>query len=211
MIYVGLHAVLITICLLIIGVKESSLLAFFGTLGIGVGLALKDNLSNFAGGIIILIFKTYKVGDEVNISDEMGYVHDIDIFSTTIRTHSNDLVIVPNGSVVSNKVINYTKTPIRRLKFIVGVTYDVEVDVARKVLEDLLRSNPLVLTDPPVYSHVENYADSCINIALKGWAENEHYWTIYKETLNGIKGALDKANISIPYPQMDVHLNKVDK
>jgi len=108
------------------GVKESSLLAFFGTLGIGVGLALKDNLSNFAGGIIVLIFKTYKVGDEVNISGEMGYVHDIDIFSTTVRTHNNDLVIVPNGSIVSNKVINYTKTPIRRLKFIIGVSYDAD-------------------------------------------------------------------------------------
>ncbi|MGL5583802.1 MAG: mechanosensitive ion channel family protein, partial [Cetobacterium sp.] len=191
--------------------KESSLLAFFGTLGIGVGLALKDNLSNFAGGIIVLVFKTYKVGDEVNISGEMGYVHDIDIFSTTVRTHNNDLVIVPNGSIVSNKVINYTKTPIRRLKFIVGVSYDADLDIARETLEKLLRDNPLVLTDPPVYSHVDAYADSSINIALKGWATNEHYWTVYKETLNGIKGALDRENISIPFPQMDVHLNNVDK
>ena len=209
--YVGLHATLITICLLIMGVKESSLLAFFGTLGIGVGLALKDNLSNFAGGIIVLIFKTYKVGDEVNIAEEMGYVYDIDIFSTTVRTHNNDLVIVPNGSIVSNKVINYTKTPIRRLKFIIGVSYDADLDVAREALEKLLRSNPLVLTDPPVYSHVDAYADSSINIALKGWTTNEHYWTVYKETLNGIKGALDRENISIPFPQMDVHLNNVDK
>ncbi|ERT66675.1 transporter, small conductance mechanosensitive ion channel MscS family protein [Cetobacterium somerae ATCC BAA-474] len=209
--YVGLHATLITICLLIMGVKESSLLAFFGTLGIGVGLALKDNLSNFAGGIIVLIFKTYKVGDEVNIAGEMGYVYDIDIFSTTVRTHNNDLVIVPNGSIVSNKVINYTKTPIRRLKFIIGVSYDADLDVAREALEKLLRSNPLVLTDPPVYSHVDAYADSSINIALKGWTTNEHYWTVYKETLNGIKGALDRENISIPFPQMDVHLNNVDK
>ncbi|WP_432204737.1 mechanosensitive ion channel family protein [Cetobacterium somerae] len=209
--YVGLHATLITICLLILGVKESSLLAFFGTLGIGVGLALKDNLSNFAGGIIVLIFKTYKVGDEVNIAGEMGYVYDIDIFSTTVRTHNNDLVIVPNGSIVSNKVINYTKTPIRRLKFIIGVSYDADLDVAREALEKLLRNNPLVLADPAVYSHVDAYADSSINIALKGWTTNEHYWTVYKETLNGIKGALDKEKISIPFPQMDVHFNNVDK
>ncbi|MDX8335850.1 mechanosensitive ion channel family protein [Candidatus Cetobacterium colombiensis] len=209
--YVGLHATLITICLLILGVKESSLLAFFGTLGIGVGLALKDNLSNFAGGIIVLIFKTYKVGDEVNIAGEMGYVYDIDIFSTTVRTHNNDLVIVPNGSIVSNKVINYTKTPIRRLKFIIGVSYDADLDVAREALEKLLRTNPLVLADPAVYSHVDAYADSSINIALKGWTTNEHYWTVYKETLNGIKGALDKEKISIPFPQMDVHFNNVDK
>lgn len=203
---VGVHALLITICLLIMGVKESSLLAFFGTLGIGVGLALKDNLSNFAGGIIILLFKTYKVGDEVNISDEMGYIDDIDIFSTTIKTHNNDLVMIPNGMIISNKVINYTKTPIRRLKFIIGIAYDADIDVARKALEDLLRENPLVLKEPAVYSHVDSYEDSSINIALKGWTSNENYWTVYKETMNGIKKALDNVNVEIPFPQMDISI-----
>lgn len=203
---VGIHAILITICLLIMGVKESSLLAFFGTLGIGVGLALKDNLSNFAGGIIILLFKTYKVGDEVNISDEMGYIDDIDIFSTTIKTHNNDLVMIPNGMIISNKVINYTKTPIRRLKFIIGIAYDANIDVARKALEDLLRENPLVLKEPAVYSHVDSYGDSSINIALKGWTSNENYWTVYKETMNGIKKALDNVNVEIPFPQMDISI-----
>lgn len=203
---VGVHALLITICLLIMGVKENSLLAFFGTLGIGVGLALKDNLSNFAGGIIILLFKTYKVGDEVNISDEMGYIDDIDIFSTTIKTHNNDLVMIPNGMIISNKVINYTKTPIRRLKFIIGIAYDADIDVARKALEDLLRENPLVLKEPAVYSHVDSYGDSSINIALKGWTSNENYWTVYKETMNGIKKALDNVNVEIPFPQMDISI-----
>lgn len=203
---VGVHALLITVCLLIMGVKESSLLAFFGTLGIGVGLALKDNLSNFAGGIIILLFKTYKVGDEVNISDEMGYIDDIDIFSTTIKTHNNDLVMIPNGMIISNKVINYTKTPIRRLKFIIGIAYDADIDVARKALEDLLRENPLVLKEPAVYSHVDSYGDSSINIALKGWTSNENYWTVYKETMNGIKKALDNVNVEIPFPQMDISI-----
>lgn len=203
---VGVHALLITICLLIMGVKESSLLAFFGTLGIGVGLALKDNLFNFAGGIIILLFKTYKVGDEVNISDEMGYIDDIDIFSTTIKTHNNDLVMIPNGMIISNKVINYTKTPIRRLKFIIGIAYDADIDVARKALEDLLRENPLVLKEPAVYSHVDSYGDSSINIALKGWTSNENYWTVYKETMNGIKKALDNVNVEIPFPQMDISI-----
>ena len=203
---VGVHALLITICLLIMGVKESSLLAFFGTLGIGVGLALKDNLSNFAGGIIILLFKTYKVGDEVNISDEMGYIDDIDIFSTTIKTHNNDLVMIPNGMIISNKVINYTKTPIRRLKFVIRVSYDCNIKAAREALEKLLRDNPLVINDPPIFSHVESYEDSSINIALKGWTSNENYWTVYKETMNGIKKALDNVNVEIPFPQMDISI-----
>lgn len=203
---IGLHSFLIMICLLILGVKESSLLAFFGTFGIGVGLALKDNLSNLAAGIIILIFKAYRVGDEVNLSDEMGYIYDIDIFSTTIRTHNNDLVMIPNGMIISNKIINYTKTPTRRLKFIIGVSYDADIEVARQALEELLRANPLVLKNPDVYTHVDSYGDSSINIALKGWTNNENYWTVYKETLNGIKGALDKVNVDIPFPQMDISI-----
>lgn len=209
---IGLHALLITICLLIMGVKESSLLAFFGTMGIGVGLALKDNLSNFAGGIIILIFKVYKVGDEVNIDEEEGYIYDIDIFSTTLRAHNNDLIVIPNGTIISNKIINYTKTPTRRLKFIIGIAYDADIDVARKALEEMLRSNPLVLKDPDVYSHVESYGDSSINIALKGWTTNDHYWTVYKQTLNNIKKALDGVNVEIPFPQMDLSIKnpKID-
>lgn len=209
---IGMHALLITICLLILGVKESSLLAFFGTMGIGVGLALKDNLSNFAGGIIILIFKVYKVGDEVNIDEEEGYIYDIDIFSTTLRAHNNDLIVIPNGIIISNKIINYTKTPTRRLKFIIGIAYDADIDVARKALEEMLRSNPLVLKDPDVYSHVESYGDSSINIALKGWTTNDHYWTVYKQTLNNIKKALDGVNVEIPFPQMDLSIKnpKID-
>lgn len=209
---IGLHALLITICLLIMGVKESSLLAFFGTMGIGVGLALKDNLSNFAGGIIILIFKVYKVGDEVSIDEEKGYIYDIDIFSTTLRAHNNNLIVIPNGIIISNKIINYTKTPTRRLKFIIGIAYDADIDVARKALEEMLRSNPLVLKDPDVYSHVESYGDSSINIALKGWTTNDHYWTVYKQTLNNIKKALDGVNVEIPFPQMDLSIKnpKID-
>ncbi|WP_288305101.1 mechanosensitive ion channel domain-containing protein [uncultured Fusobacterium sp.] len=211
MINVGLHALLITICLLILGVKENSLFAFFGTLGIGVGLALKDNLSNFAGGIIILLFKTYYVGDEVRIANEMGYVHEIDIFFTSIRTHNGDIVMVPNGMIISNKLINYNKTPTRRLKFIIGVDYNCDLEVARKALEGILKKNPLVLDTPKPYTHVDSYSDSSINIALKGWTLNEDYWTVYKETLNEIKGALDKVGVSIPFPQMDVHLNTILK
>lgn len=204
---VGLHAVLITICLLILGVRESSLFAFFGTLGIGVGLALKDNLTNLAGGIIILIFKTYKVGDEVTIAGELGWIYDIDIFFTSIRTHNDEIVIIPNGLVVSNKLTNYDKTPTRRLKIIIGVDYNCDLGVARAALEKIFRENPLILKNPEPYTNVDSYGNSSINIALKGWVLNENYWHVYKQTLNEIKGALDAVNVSIPFPQMDVHLD----
>ena len=141
----------------------------------------------------------------------MGYIHDIDIFFTSIRTHNGDIVMVPNGMVISNKLINYNKTPTRRLKLIIGVDYNCDLNVARKALEDLLKNNPLVLKDPEPYTHVDSYGDSSINIALKGWILNENYWHVYKETLNEIKGALDKVGVSIPFPQMDVHSNDVLK
>ena len=205
---IGIHIIILTLCLLILGVKESSLLAFFGTLGIGVGLALKDNLSNFAGGIIILIFKTYTVGDEVSISSHVGTVHSIDIFSTIVRTADNDLVIVPNGNIVSNKIINYTQTPLRRLKIIVSIDYNNDIELARKVLEELMSSNPKILKRPEIFSHVEDYGSNSIDIALKGWCSNEDYWDVKYEILNSVKPALDKVDISIPFPQMDIHIKK---
>ena len=205
---IGIHIIILTLCLLILGVKESSLLAFFGTLGIGVGLALKDNLSNFAGGIIILIFKTYTVGDEVSISSHIGTVHSIDIFSTIVRTADNDLVIVPNGNIVSNKIINYTQTPLRRLKIIVSIDYNNDIELARKVLEELMSTNPKILKRPEIFSHVEDYGSNSIDIALKGWCSNEDYWDVKYEILNSVKPALDKVDISIPFPQMDIHIKK---
>lgn len=208
MINVGARAILITMCLLILGVKESSLVAFFGTLGIGVGLALKDNLSNLAGGIIIVTFNIYKVGDEVRIADEMGFIHSIDVLFTAIKTHNDDIIMVPNGMVVSNKVINYDMTPYRRLKLIIGVDYNCDLTVARNTLENILRRNPLVLKDPAPYTHVDSYGDSSINIALKGYIMNENYWTVYKQTLNEIKEELDKVGVGIPFPQMDLHLDR---
>ena len=203
---ISVHIMVLTLCLLILGVKESSLIAFFGTLGIGVGLALKDYLSNFAGGIIILMFKTHKVGDEILISNHVGNVQSIDIFATTIKTADNDIIIIPNGNVVSSKIINHTKTPLRRLKVVVSISYDDNIDLARKVLEELMNSEPKILKKPEVFSHVEDYGDNSIDIAIKGWCNNDDYWNIKQEFLTKIKPKLDEANISMPFPQMDVHM-----
>ncbi|MBM6690433.1 MAG: mechanosensitive ion channel family protein [Candidatus Fusobacterium pullicola] len=205
---IGIHLFLITICLLILGIKGSSLVAFFGTLGIGVGLALKDNLSNLAAGIIILVFKAYKVGDEVNINEEVGFIYEIDVFSTSIRTYNGDLIIVPNGVIISNKIINYTKIPIRRLKFVIRVSYDCNLKIARESLEKLLKDNPLVIDDPPIVSHVESYEEGFINIALKGWTKNENYWQVYWEVMNNLKDYLAENNIKLPTNKMDITINQ---
>ena len=178
--------------------------ALFGTLGIGIGLALKDNLSNLAAGIIILIFKAYKVGDEVNINGEIGFIYEIDVFSTSIRTYNSDLIIVPNGVIISDKIINYTKIPIRRLKFVIRVSYDCNIKAAREALEKLLRDNPLVINDPPIFSHVESYEEGFINIALKGWTKNENYWQVYWEVMNNLKDYLAENDIKLPTNKMDI-------
>lgn len=201
----GIIIMLIIFVLLILGVKQSSLITFIGTLGLGIGLALKDNLTNLAGGIIILTFETYKVGDEVEIDSNWGYVDKIDIFSTTIRNFDMDLIVIPNGKIISNQIINHSTTPIRRMKFEIGIGYSDNIELARKNLESLLRSQEKILADPPVTSNVSSYGDSSINIVVKGWAKNEDYWTIYLDILNKLKSSLDKDNISIPFPQLDVH------
>lgn len=204
---IGIHLFLITICLLILGIKGSSLVAFFGTLGIGVGLALKDNLSNLAAGIIILIFKTYKVGDEVSINGEIGFIYEIDIFSTSIRTYSSDLIIVPNGVIITDKIINYTKIPVRRLKFVVRVSYECDIKSVKNSLIKLLEDNPLILNDPPIFSHVESYEEGFINIALKGWTKNEDYWKVYWEIMDSLKDHLAKNNIKLPTNKLDITIN----
>lgn len=203
---VGLHIFIITICLLILGVKESSLIAFFGTLGIGVGLALKDNLSNVSGGIIILLFRTYKLGDEVLIADTEGFVHSIDIYSTNIRTYNGDIVAIPNGLIVSNKIINYTKIPTRRLELTISISYNSDINIARREIEKLLNNNPLVIKNKKIYTYVSKYANSGINITLRAWVLNENYWQTYQEIQNTLKNSLDDAKISIPYPQLDVFI-----
>lgn len=203
---IGIHLFLITICLLILGIKGSSLVAFFGTLGIGVGLALKDNLSNLAAGIIILMFKTYKVGDEVNLDGEVGFIYEIDVFSTSIRTYNNDLVMVPNGVIVSNKIINYTKIPLRRVKLVIRVSYESDLNKVKEVLGNLLRENPLIVEEPAVFCHVESYQEGFVNIAVKAWTKNENYWTVYWQIMDNLKDALAKENITLPLNKFDINM-----
>ena len=146
----------------------------------------------------------YKVGDEVNINGEIGFIYEIDVFSTSIRTYNSDLIIVPNGVIISDKIINYTKIPIRRLKFVIRVSYDCNIKAAREALEKLLRDNPLVINDPPIFSHVESYEEGFINIALKGWTKNENYWQVYWEVMNNLKDYLAENDVKLPTNKMDI-------
>ncbi|MGL4358191.1 mechanosensitive ion channel family protein [Cetobacterium sp.] len=202
----GSIIILLIISLLIVGFQQSSLIAFLGSIGIGVGLALKDNLSNFVGGLIILIFKTYSVDDEVEIIGNYGLISSIDVFSTTITTFSGDIVSIPNGNVITNQVINYSKTPNRRMKIIVSVAYESNIDLVFEVLNNLIKTNQNILKNPGPFINIEKYNNSSIDIALKVWTKNQTYWDTYFDILKKLKPALDEVNISIPFPQMDLHI-----
>lgn len=202
----GSIIILIIISLLIIGFQHTSLIAFLGSIGIGIGLALKDNLSNFVGGLIILVFKTYSVDDEVEIIGNYGIISSIDVFSTTIITFNDDIVTIPNGNIINNQVINYSKTPNRRMKVVVSVAYDTNIDQVFQILNDLVKNNENILKTPAPFINIEKYNSSSIDIALKVWTKNEVYWSTYFTILKNIKPAFDSLNIVIPFPQMDIHI-----
>ncbi|MBC2851759.1 mechanosensitive ion channel [Cetobacterium sp. 8H] len=204
----GTIIILLIASLLIIGFNHTSLIAFLGSVGIGVGLALKDNLANFVGGLIILIFKTYSVDDEVEINTSYGIVSSIDVFSTTIMTFSGDLVTIPNGNVVTSQIINYSKTPTRRMKIIVSISYDSDIDLAFKVLNDMIKKNKNILNNPAPFLNIDKYNNSSIDIAIKVWTKNIVYWDTYFELMKEVKTTLDSVNITIPYPQMDIHIKE---
>ena len=204
-----LKAILAIICLVNLGVKGSSLLAFLGTMGVGIGLALKDSVANLAGGIIVLIFKTYKVGDFIDVNDLKGEVKAINVLTTQIVTIDNKVITVPNGSIIANPLINYTEKKVRRVDIVVSISYDDDIDVARRALLEMVKDVDGVMLHPDPQILVGEYADSSINLFVRVWVKTEDYWDVHFDIMNNINPTLDANNLTIPYPQMDIHHHKV--
>lgn len=205
-----LKAILAIICLVHLGVKGSSLLAFLGTMGVGIGLALKDSVANLAGGIIVLIFKTYKVGDFVEMNDLKGEVKAINVLTTQIVTIDNKVITVPNGSIIANPLVNYTEKKVRRVDIVASISYDDDIEVARKALLEMVREVEGVIAHPEPQVLVGEYADSSINLFVRTWVKTEDYWDVHFDIMSRIKPVLDANSLTIPYPQMDIHHHKVD-
>lgn len=206
-----LKAILVIVCLVNLGVKGSSLLAFLGTMGVGIGLALKDSVANLAGGIIVLIFKTYKVGDFVEMSDLKGEVKAINVLTTQIITIDNKVITVPNGSIIANPLVNYTEKKVRRVDIVASISYDDDIEVARKALLEMVGTVDGVISHPAPQILVGEYADSSINLFVRTWVKTEDYWDVHFDIMSKIKPTLDANNLTIPYPQMDIHHHKTDK
>ncbi len=191
-----------------LGIQTASVVAVIGAAGLAIGLALQGSLSNFAAGVLIVSFRPFKSGDYVEIGGVAGSVESIQIFSTVLKTPDNKMVVVPNGSVIGSPITNYSRHATRRIDYVIGVSYDADLKKTKEVLTRVVAAEPRVLKDPEPTVGVVALADSSVNFVVRPWVNTEDYWGVYFDLLQAIKEELDKENIGIPYPQMDVHLNK---
>ena len=189
-----------------IGIATTSFIAVLGAAGLAIGLALQGSLANFAGGVLILIFKPYKVGDLIQANGYTGTVKEVQIFNTILVTPLNETVIVPNGQMSNNSLVNYTAEGTRRIDLEVGISYGSNIDEAKKILLEVMENDENVLTSPSPFVGVASLADSSVNLAVRPWCTNENYWDVYFGIMEKSKKALDANNIVIPFPQRDVHL-----
>ncbi|PKF60531.1 mechanosensitive ion channel protein [Psychromonas sp. psych-6C06] len=191
-----------------IGVQTTSFIALIGAAGLAVGLALQGSLSNFASGVLIVILRPFKAGEYIEAAGIAGSVESVQIFATTLVTPDNKFVVVPNSSILGGNIINYSRKPTRRIDLVIGVSYQADLAKTKSVLEAVLTANPLVLKDPGVTVAVAELADSSVNFVVRPWVNSDDYWPVRFELMQAIKDGLDEAGIEIPFPQMDVHMDK---
>ena len=190
------------------GVETTSFVARFGAVAFALGLALQGNLGHLASGILLLVFKPYKVGDLVELEGRVGTVEAIQIFNTLLLTPDNKKVIIPNGVVTSGVITNISGQGKIRVDMTFGIGYDDDIDKAREVIQRVAHSCPQVLKDMPVDIFVSQHADSSVNLAVRPWANSEDYWAVYFFLHEHVKKEFDKAGVGIPFPQLDVHMKQ---
>jgi len=194
-----------------IGIDVSSFLAIVGTMGLAVGLAIKDNISNFANGVVLIITRPFTIGDFVQIAGVSGVVQQVTLSVTVLHTGDNQKIIVPNAQILGSVITNVTANDTRRIDLVVGIGYGDDIDHAKQVLENILKADEGVLDTPAYTVAVAELADSSVNLVVRPWCNTADYWNVRFRLMENIKKELDKASISIPYPQTDVHLHKAEQ
>lgn len=189
-----------------LGFETASFIAVIGAAGLAVGFALQGSLSNFASGVLIILFRPFKVGDAVEAAGVLGAVKRINIFNTVFKTFDNKIVVIPNSQITGGKITNLTAEEERRVDLTVGVSYDSEIEKVKEVVYSVIARHNLILKEPEATVRLAEMADSSLNFTVKVWAKTENYWPVFFDLNEQIKEELDKNNISIPYPQMDVHI-----
>jgi len=191
-----------------LGINTASFLTVVGAAGLAIGLALKDSLSNFSAGVMLILFRPFKVGDFVTVGGESGTVEEITIFNTVLNTPDNQKKIIPNGVVSSGVITNVTANDTRRIDLVIGIGYDDDIKKAEEILHDVIEKEQDLLAEPAVTIAVSELADSSVNFVVRPWVKTSDYWKVRFSLTENIKIALDEAGITIPYPQQDVYLHQ---
>ena len=193
-----------------VGIQMTSFIAILGAAGLAVGMALSGTLQNFAGGVMILIFKPFKVGDFIDAQGYTGTVNAIQIFNTILKTPDNKTIIIPNGGLSTSSMVNYSTEATRRVDWTFGVAYGDDIDTAKEVLTKLLTGNDMVLKDPAPFIELGELADSSVNFTVRAWVNAADYWAVHFYMLEQVYRKFNEVGLNIPFPQMDVHLDKVN-
>jgi len=208
-IYFLLLFVVVIIAIQTVGIDTTSFVAILGAATLAIGFALRDNLSNFASGALLLILRPFEVGHFVEAGGTAGIVEEIGIFSTKLRTGDNKIIYVPNSSIFSGNIINYSAKDTRRIDLTIGVSYEDNLKKVKEELWKILEEDERVLKNPAPTVAVAELADSSVNLVVRPWVKSSDYWSVYFDLLEKIKVRFDEAGISIPYPQLDVHLKNM--
>lgn len=211
LINIGLNTLLIISVASTVGIETTSFVAILGAAGLAVGLALQGSLSNFAGGVLILMFKPFKIGDLIEAQGYFGEVKQILIFNTIITSPEGKAVILPNAAITNGVITNHTENGKIRVDLVTGIGYTADLKKAKEVLEAMMKQDNLVLENPAPAVTVLELADSSVNLAVRPWCKPEHYWDVYFKVLENTKLTLDQHNIEIPFPQQDVYIKQHTK
>ena len=193
-----------------LGLDTTSLVALLGAAGLAVGLALKDSLSHFAAGVMLILFRPFKVGDFVEVDGVMGSVEQITILSTRLKSGDNKVITVPNANVFGNTMTNFSEQPTRRIDFVFGIGYGSDLLKAKSILEEMVANHDLILKDPAPRVAVHELADSSVNFICRPWVNSADYWPVYWDMMEKVKLRFDEEGIEIPFPQVSVHMEKDD-
>jgi len=193
----------------VLGVEMTSFVAILAAAGFAIGMALSGTLQNFAGGVMILLFKPFKIGDYIDAQGHSGSVKEIQVFNTIMTTPDNKTIILPNGPLSTGAMVNYSTEPQRRVDWTIGIGYGDDVDKAYEVIKKLLAGDDRILDDPEPFIAVKELADSSVNFAVRAWVNSADYWGVFFRMNEEVYKTFEKEGLNIPYPQTDVHIHKV--
>lgn len=203
-----LYALLIITIAMILGIPVTSFITVLASCGVAVGLALQGALSNFAGGLMILFFKPFKVGDYIEASGEAGVVSEITVVYTVLLTVDNRRITIPNGTLTNSVIENFSAEELRRVDFSFNTAYSCDIEKVKGIISEVITAHPRALKDPAPFVRLSAHSESSLTYTARVWCKNEDYWNVNFDVIEGVKKAFDENGIEIPYPQLDVHLDK---